>query len=70
MNGMKNIKKNVLEAMKEVKVQHLDDYEIGLIIGGIAIGVEETLRSLVGSYKQDLVEEIINELELKYVRED
>jgi hypothetical protein len=70
MEKVKSIKKNVMENMKGVNVQYLNDHEIKMIIGGIAIGVESTLKSLVGKYDQNLIKEMIKELERKFVKDD
>ena len=70
MEKVKNIRKNVIENMKEVNVQYLNDHEIKMIIGGIVIGVESTLKSLIGKYDQNLIKEMIKELERKFVKDD
>jgi hypothetical protein len=70
MEKVKSIKKNVMENMKGVNVQYLNDHEIKMIIGGITIGVESTLKSLIGNYDQNLIKEMIKELERKFVKDD
>ena len=70
MEKVKSIRKNVIENMKGVNVQYLNDHEIKMIIGGIAIGVESTLKSLIGEYDPNLIKEIIKELEQKFVKDD
>ena len=69
MENIKSIKETVMEDMKWLETQYLDDDEMKTIISGIAIGVESTLKSLVGNRNQDLILEIIKELEQKYVKD-
>ena len=70
MKKIESIKKNVIENMEKINVQYLNDCEIKMIIGGIAIGVESTLKSLIGEYDPNLIKEIIKELEQKFVKDD
>jgi hypothetical protein len=70
MEKVKSIRKNVIENMKEINVQYLNDHEINMIIGGIAIGVESTLKTLIGKCDQNLIKEMIKELERKFVKDD
>ena len=66
MKKRNSIKEIVLENMDGIEFEYLSKREIVLIIGGVGIGIESTLKSLTGKYDSDLVEKIMNELELKY----
>lgn len=64
---MENIKEFLFENMDLVEKGTLTEFEIRMLIGGMIMGVESSMRCLNLKYNAEFFEELSKELEIRYL---
>ena len=64
---MKNVKEFLFESMDLVEKGALTEIEIRMLIGGMIMGVESSMRCLNLEYNAEFFEELSGELEMRFL---
>ena len=64
---MENVKEFLFESMDLVEKERLTEDEIRMLIGGMIMGVESSMRCLNLEYNAEFFEELSKELEMRYL---
>lgn len=64
---MENVKEFLFESMDLVEKGTLTEFEIRMLIGGMIMGVESSMRCLNLEYNAEFFEELNGELEMRYL---